>query len=198
MKDAIHGFLLWFCPLVAGENLPFHWTVSNYDKDAWDLDFGYDRERYRVRSDGFECRIKDYQMFCLVLTDSEQRLVEWMNQLIRQRRQFAQKIERIPGTVDYKPARSREPIVLGRTDCDLVVLRSHPDFPETLASELEGVWTGTNPAWPEETIKLILRQLDPPCHTNWKDFDKERTEERDGLTAIVVYVRPGAEPIPVA
>ncbi|MBX4205083.1 MAG: hypothetical protein KW788_02735 [Candidatus Doudnabacteria bacterium] len=194
MKDAVHGFLLWFCPLVAEERIPFaQWNISVYGNGAWGLRFGYDREWLFVRSDGYEGRIKDYQAFCLVLADNEQKLVEWMVDKIRKRNQHAVRIEQIPDIVNYRPARSREPIELGRTDCPLAVLRSHPNFPGTLAPELEGIWTGTNPAWPEETIKLMLKQLDPPCHTDWGDFDKKRTEEKDGLTGTVVYVRPGLE-----
>jgi hypothetical protein len=96
--------------------------------------------------------------------------------------------------LSYESAKSPEPIELGRTDCPLVVLRSHPDFPGTLSPELEGIWTDTNPAWPEETVKCILRKLEPPCHTDWRDFSGERLEERDGLKAFVVYVRPGPQP----
>lgn len=98
--------------------------------------------------------------------------------------------------MDYTPARSPRPITLGRTDCPIVVLRSHPDFPGTLSPELEGVWTGTNPAWPDATVDLILSKLEPPCHTDWKDFNQERTEIRDPLHALVIYVRPGSAPVP--
>jgi hypothetical protein len=95
----------------------------------------------------------------------------------------------------YKPAKSPESITVGRTDCPLIVLRSHPDFPDTLSSELDGAWSSTNPAWPAQTVKWILERLKPPCHTDWADFLAERTEERDGLKAIVIYVRPGPESI---
>jgi|GEM_PF-6437942 len=96
----------------------------------------------------------------------------------------------------YTPATSPQPITIGRTDCPLVVLRSHPNFPNALAPELEGVWTDTNPAWPQETVKLILKQLDPPCHTDWKDFDNNRIEKSNNLEAFVVYVKPGPGPRP--
>jgi hypothetical protein len=93
----------------------------------------------------------------------------------------------------YKPAENDRPIESGNDECPLAVLRSHPNFPKTLSPELEGVVVATNPAWPEETIKLVLQNFDPPCHTDWKDFSQERTEERNGRKAFVVYVRPGPE-----
>lgn len=192
MKDAIHSFLLWFCPLVDGEKLPIdHWSVYRYGNGAWGLNFHYEGKRYEVRSDGFKCHIKHYHPFCVVLTESRELLIEWMQKLVIQRQQAILMLEQIPDVVYYKPARSRNPIEVGRTDCDLVVFRSHPDFPNTLAPEVEGVWSGTNPAWPDATVDLILEQLDPPCHTNWKDFVKGGLEQRNGLVATVVYVRPG-------
>ena len=93
--------------------------------------------------------------------------------------------------MSYTPARNPKPIELGRTDCPLVVFRSHPDFPNTLAAELEGVWSGTNPAWPDATVDLILDQLQPPCHTDWKEFKFDVMEERGDLKASIVYVKPG-------
>ena len=195
LKDAVHAFLLWFCPLVAGErNMPSAgWSVSHYGNQAWGLKFGYDREEYEVRSDGHDCRIKDYQTFCLVLADSEERLLAWMTGLIQQRRKFVTLLENIPASADYKPAKlgSNEPISVGQTDVPLVVFRSHPDFPNTLAPEIEGAWSCTNPAWPDASVDWILDRLDSPCRTNWQEFDQARTEERDGLKASVVYVKPG-------
>jgi len=94
----------------------------------------------------------------------------------------------------YEPAVSEKPIEVGRIDdCYLVVLRSHPDFPNTLAEDVEGAWSSTNPSWPEWTVDAILEDLDPPCHTDWSDLDWNRTEKKDGLEAFVVYVRPGKE-----
>jgi hypothetical protein len=93
--------------------------------------------------------------------------------------------------MSYVPARSANPINVGRTDCPLIVFRSHPDFPNTLAPEVDGAWSGTNPAWPDATVDLILDQLQPPCHTDWKEFKHEIMEERDGLKASIVYVKPG-------
>lgn len=99
--------------------------------------------------------------------------------------------------MDYRPARSLEPIELGRTDCPLVSLRSHPNFPNTLSPELEGTWIGTNPSWPEATVDSTLDTLDPPCHTDWDDYDEKRTEKRGKLEAFVIYVRPGPVPSPL-
>ncbi len=94
----------------------------------------------------------------------------------------------------YEPATSPKPIEVGRTDAPLAVLRSHPDFPNTLSEELEGAWTDLNPAWPWMSLDKILEDLTPSCHANRDDFDQERTEEKDKLTATVVYVRPGKAP----
>ena len=91
----------------------------------------------------------------------------------------------------YMPARSLQTIKVGRIDCPLVVFRSHPNFPNTLAPDVDGVWSGTNPAWPDATVDLILDQLQPPCHTDWKEFKVDVVEERDGLKASIVYVKPG-------
>ena len=98
---------------------------------------------------------------------------------------------------NYKPARNPNAIEPGNPECPLAVLRSHPDFPETLSPELEGVVVATNPAWPDATVDLVLQEFEPACHTDWKDFSQERTEDRDGRTAYVVYVRPGAKPVAV-
>jgi hypothetical protein len=95
--------------------------------------------------------------------------------------------------MDYTPARSPEPIKVGRTDCPLVVLRSHPNFPNTLSEGVEAAWTSTNPAWPDETIKWILARLEPPCHADWEASKSVNKETRDGLEAVVIYVRPGKE-----
>lgn len=95
--------------------------------------------------------------------------------------------------MNYTPARSPELIEVGRTDCPLAVLRSHPDFPNTLSEEVEGAWTSTNPAWPEETIKWILARLEPACHADWEKSRAENTEEKDGLKAVIIYVLPGKE-----
>ncbi len=94
----------------------------------------------------------------------------------------------------YRPATSLEPIVVERTDCPLVVLRSHPNFPNTLSAQLEGAWTGMNPSWPELSVERLLSLLDPQCHTILRDSSNDPTEERDGLKAYVVYVRPGPAP----
>ena len=95
--------------------------------------------------------------------------------------------------MDYIPAQSPELIKVDRTDCPLAVFRSHPQFPNTLSPELEGVWSSLNPAWPEETVRWILDGLVPPCQADWEITKKENTEEKDGLTAVVVYVKPGKE-----
>ena len=49
------------------------------------------------------------------------------------------------------------------------------------------------------TVDLILELLKPPCHTDWDDYEKTRVEKsRDDLLAVVVYVRPGHQPVPTA
>lgn len=98
--------------------------------------------------------------------------------------------------MSFIPARSPKPIEVGHKDVPLVVFRSHPDFPNVLSPEVEGVWSSTNPAWPDATVDLILDQLQPPCHTDWKEFDFDKKEDKDGLKASIVYVKPGprAEP----
>jgi hypothetical protein len=98
--------------------------------------------------------------------------------------------------MDYTPAiqssRSRVSVGVNRTDCPLAVLRSHPDYPNALSASLEGAWFSTNPAWPEETVKVILQDLEPPCHTDWKDFPK-LTEQKNELSAYIIYVIPGLD-----
>jgi len=97
--------------------------------------------------------------------------------------------------MDYVPAISEEPIKIGRTDCQLAVLRSHPDCPSTLAYGVEGVWTSTNPAWPEMSIDALLERLKPPCHADWETTKAQVMEEKDGHKGMVVYVRPGPKQV---
>ena len=99
-------------------------------------------------------------------------------------------------TNKYVPASNTgRPIEIGNPESTLMVMRSHPDFPNTLSPELEGLWFSANPAWPEATVDLVLAQsLNPPCHTVWQEFDAELREDRDGEKAYVVYVRPGLSP----
>lgn len=96
--------------------------------------------------------------------------------------------------MSYLPARSKEKIEVGRTDAPLAVLRSHPDFPNTIVPELEGAWMNLNPAWPWETVRFYLSRFEPPCHALTSDLGLDKVEEKDGLKAHVVYVRPGTEP----
>ncbi len=96
--------------------------------------------------------------------------------------------------MSYRPARSKEPLTVGRDDCPLAVFRSHPDFPGTLGPSVEGVWVNLNPSWPDASVDLILSSLEPPCHTDWSEFKKDQFEECDGQQAHVVYVRPGSNP----
>lgn len=101
MKEAIHSFLSWFCPIVAEEQLPFKaWEISVYGNDAWGLTFGYDGKMHRLRSDGFDCQMKDYHAFCLALAALENDLVAWMNSLIQHRKQTVQILERVPAPED--------------------------------------------------------------------------------------------------
>ncbi len=93
----------------------------------------------------------------------------------------------------------------------LAVLRSHPDASGTLPSEREGIWTDTNPAWPEMSIDTQLKLIG--IHAVWADCSSDYTEEIklapdfigevdshnsepfDStprlLSGIVVYVKPG-------
>jgi hypothetical protein len=99
--------------------------------------------------------------------------------------------------MSYVPARYKEPISVGRTDCPLAVLRSHPDFPNTLAPEFEGAWLDLNPAWPEATIQWYLSRFSPPCHSDPSDWDETKFEIREefaGHKGYVVLVRPGPAP----
>ncbi|HEY4963199.1 MAG TPA: hypothetical protein VIH90_00695 [Candidatus Saccharimonadales bacterium] len=45
---------------------------------------------------------------------------------------------------------------VGLLNVQLAVFRSHPETPNVLPEELEGMWTDTNPAWPEETARVML------------------------------------------
>lgn len=77
-----------------------------------------------------------------------------------------------------------------RTDnVPYVVLRSHPDSPESLPSKWEGRWRDVSPMLPKATVDNLLSCLKPPCVAVWEDSSKENTEERDGITAVIVYVR---------
>ncbi len=94
--------------------------------------------------------------------------------------------------MEYVPARSSKPIKVEKTNCPLIVLRSHPNFPGTLSQELEGVWSSTDPTWPGTAIYRLLSGFDPPCHTEWRDFNLKNTERKNGLEAYVILVRPGS------
>jgi hypothetical protein len=94
--------------------------------------------------------------------------------------------------MDYAPAKNTRQVGLGRRDCPLVVLRSHPSFPNTLSPEMDGEFIGAAPNFLEMGIDRILLSLDPPCHANWRrDFRSDNVEERNGVRLLVLYVRPG-------
>jgi len=94
--------------------------------------------------------------------------------------------------MNYAPAINPHPVQLGQDGCHRFVLRSHPDFPHTLAPETERQVHGTNPSWPEASVEWVLDRLEPPCHADWEASKPPKTEEVDGHTAYVILVRPGA------
>jgi hypothetical protein len=79
-----------------------------------------------------------------------------------------------------------------RTDLPVVVLRSHPSSPGALPSSMEGLVVHCNPAWPEATVDRVLHKLDPPCHAFWGGSSAGDREDHGGISAMVVYVTPGA------
>lgn len=81
-------------------------------------------------------------------------------------------------------------------DVPMAVTYSHPDTPEILPEDNEGMWMSTNPAWPEKTIDLRLRQIG--MHAVWEDSSQDNVETfklgPHTLNAVIIYVKPGPEP----
>ena len=65
-------------------------------------------------------------------------------------------------------------------DVPLAVLRSHPDTPNALPENHEGMWTSTNPAWPEQSIDAVMRKLG--ARASWEDTSSERVSKHMNLS----------------
>lgn len=68
-------------------------------------------------------------------------------------------------------------------DVHHAVLRSHPETPNALPEELEGMWTDTNPAWPEMSIDAKLGKLG--LRTTWALVSRNVTETYELVPAMV-------------
>lgn len=95
-------------------------------------------------------------------------------------------------------------------DVPMAALRSHPDAPEALPAEQEGLWISTNPAWPELSVNHALGKMglsavweetSPDFRENYElvptfvdGVDQDDSEPFDetplSLTAPIIYVRP--------
>lgn len=75
-------------------------------------------------------------------------------------------------------------------DVPLAVLRSHPQFAGLLPEKWEGRWVSLNPAWQEMSVRCYVGQLRLPCTWSRKDSAPDHVERRDGLEALIVYIKP--------
>ena len=79
-------------------------------------------------------------------------------------------------------------------DVPHAVLRSHPDNPQSLPEDLEGMWIDTNPAWPEISIDCTLGRLG--LVAVWKETSPDITESFDLVPDFAEGVNPDeAEPL---
>lgn len=78
-------------------------------------------------------------------------------------------------------------------DVPLAVLRSHPDTPNTMPPDREGLWTDTNPAWPQLSIDYQLGRWG--LKASWDSFDMDNTERFELVPDFVEGINPEeAEP----
>ena len=98
-------------------------------------------------------------------------------------------------------------------DIPFAALRSHPDTPDVLPKGHEGLWIGTNPAWPEMSVdsalgkmglKAVWKEASPDLKEDYllvpdfiDDVKPDDAEPFDStplaLSAVQIYVRPGVD-----